>query len=249
MVIIDTVYQKVLAFANKEQRGYITPQEFNLYADQAQKEIFEQYFYDLEQYNRLQAKKEEYVDAINRLNEKINIFETIGDWDGVTADENCKLEPSKLGIYRLGTIWLENANGKRTIINEIQPDEAVRISNSPLTSPSIERPVHVKNSYQDNLYHTMTVYPYIINSDNYSGKYTYIRHPAQPKWGYFVVSGKALHDTNSTKTTNFELHASEEAELVYKILKFAGVSMKREDIKQAGQGLETLLIQQEKQPQ
>ena len=40
MVIIDTVYQKVLAFANKEQRGYITPQEFNLYADQAQKEIF-----------------------------------------------------------------------------------------------------------------------------------------------------------------------------------------------------------------
>ena len=58
MVDIDTVYQKVLAFANKEQRGYITPQEFNLYADQAQKEIFEQYFYDLEQYNRLQAKKE-----------------------------------------------------------------------------------------------------------------------------------------------------------------------------------------------
>ena len=33
---IDTVYQKVLAFANKEQRGYITPQEFNLFADQAQ---------------------------------------------------------------------------------------------------------------------------------------------------------------------------------------------------------------------
>ena len=164
MVIIDTVYQKVLAFANKEQRGYITPQEFNLYADQAQKEIFEQYFYDLEQYNRLQAKKEEYVDAINRLNEKINIFETIGDWDGVTADENCKLEPSKLGIYRLGTIWLENANGKRTIINEIQPDEAVRISNSPLTSPSIERPVHVKNSYQDNLYQFLLDIVYLLHN-------------------------------------------------------------------------------------
>ena len=29
MVSIDKVYQKVLAFANKEQRGYITPQEFN----------------------------------------------------------------------------------------------------------------------------------------------------------------------------------------------------------------------------
>jgi len=31
-VSVDTVYQRVLAIANKEQRGYITPQEFNLFA-------------------------------------------------------------------------------------------------------------------------------------------------------------------------------------------------------------------------
>ena len=31
-VNIDTVYQRVLAIANKEQRRYITPQEFNLLA-------------------------------------------------------------------------------------------------------------------------------------------------------------------------------------------------------------------------
>ena len=48
-VSIDTVYQRVLAFANKEQRGYITPQEFNIFAENAQLEIFEQYFYDLAQ--------------------------------------------------------------------------------------------------------------------------------------------------------------------------------------------------------
>ena len=36
MVDIDTVYQKVLAFANKEERGYITPQEYKLYPDQSQ---------------------------------------------------------------------------------------------------------------------------------------------------------------------------------------------------------------------
>jgi len=45
-ISVDTVYQRVLALANKEQRGYITPQEFNLLAGQAQMEIFEQYFYD-----------------------------------------------------------------------------------------------------------------------------------------------------------------------------------------------------------
>ena len=51
-VSIDGVYQKVLALANKEQRGYITPQEFNLFADHAQREIFEQYFFDLDQFRR-----------------------------------------------------------------------------------------------------------------------------------------------------------------------------------------------------
>ena len=52
-VSINNVYQKVLAIANKEQRGYITPQEFNLFANQAQMEIFEQYFYDLNQFSRI----------------------------------------------------------------------------------------------------------------------------------------------------------------------------------------------------
>ena len=37
---INNVYQKVLALANKEQRGYITPQEFNLFAEYAQLDIF-----------------------------------------------------------------------------------------------------------------------------------------------------------------------------------------------------------------
>ena len=31
-VSIDTVYQRVLSILNKEQRGYVTPQEFNLFA-------------------------------------------------------------------------------------------------------------------------------------------------------------------------------------------------------------------------
>ena len=31
-VNIDAVYQKVLALINKEQRGYLTPQEFKLLA-------------------------------------------------------------------------------------------------------------------------------------------------------------------------------------------------------------------------
>ena len=67
MVNIDTVYQRVLAIANKEQRGYITPQEFNLFANQAQLDIFEQYFYDQSQFLRLPGNSTSYSDIITNL--------------------------------------------------------------------------------------------------------------------------------------------------------------------------------------
>ena len=67
MVNVNTVYQKVLALANKEQRGYITPQEFNLLANQAQLEIFEQYFNDMNNYaSRVPGNKDEYSDPLHK---------------------------------------------------------------------------------------------------------------------------------------------------------------------------------------
>ena len=78
-VSVDTVYQRVLAILNKEQRGYVTPQEFNLFANQAQSDIFEQYFYDINQFGRMHGNDTEYSDMLNLLNEKINIFEKTGN--------------------------------------------------------------------------------------------------------------------------------------------------------------------------
>ncbi len=57
-VSVDTVYQRVLALANKEQRGYITPQEFNLLANPVQMSKFEFYFYLKLPYNCFYGKSE-----------------------------------------------------------------------------------------------------------------------------------------------------------------------------------------------
>jgi hypothetical protein len=74
-VSIDTVYQRVLTLANKEQRGYITPQEFNLLANQAQMEIFEQYFADLYLINGKPGNTQEFADPISVVYEKIGEFD------------------------------------------------------------------------------------------------------------------------------------------------------------------------------
>jgi len=239
MISIDTVYQKVLALANKEQRGYITPQDFNLFADQAQKEIFEQYFYDLNQLVRKNSNSEEYSDIVHNLNEKIAVFESIGTVNnGILIDQNGSTSESQDDIYRLGTVVYGMGKNDGVEVEEVQQNEILYINKSPLTAPTLSRPVYVRTGER-----TVDIYPATINP----ASFTYIRKPTKPSWGYFVVGTKALYDGSINKTTNFELHPSEEPELVYKILKYAGLSIKREDLTRGGQGLESMQVQQEKQ--
>ena len=230
MVNIDNVYQKVLAIANKEQRGYITPQEFNLFADQAQKEIFEQYFYDLNQFLRMPGNSEEYSNVISNLREKIVIFERVGSITGG------QIVPAGGDVfYRLGTVMTSD----NIQIEEIQQNESSYTLNSPLITSTLQRPTFTR------FRETGVI---IEPGGAATGAFcTYTRMPTRPEWGYFVLSGKALYDPDLTKTTHFELHPSDESELVYKILKFAGVSMKALDIMRAGQIQEQAQVQQEKQ--
>jgi len=51
-VNVNTVYTTILYILNKEQRGYVTPSEFNSIADLVQKEIFNSYFPNGNQQNR-----------------------------------------------------------------------------------------------------------------------------------------------------------------------------------------------------
>jgi len=241
MVNIDTVYQKVLTFANKEQRGYITPQEFNLFADQAQKEIFEQYFYDLNQFSRAPGNSEEYSDIIHNINEKIAIFEKVADV------QNNVTTLSAADLYRLGTVMSsvqigssysgsESSTTAEVEVEEVQQNEILYLNLSYLTRPTENRPVYVRTGKNK-----IQIYPATITS----AKYTYVSTPTKPAWNYVVVNNKAMF--NPSGKVDFELHPSEENELVYKILKFAGLAMKRDDIARGGQGLESLQIQQEKQ--
>ena len=73
-VNINTVYKAVLAIANREQRGYITPQEFNILANQAQMDLFEQYFYDISQLQRRKGNSTEHSDMLHILEEKLAPF-------------------------------------------------------------------------------------------------------------------------------------------------------------------------------
>jgi len=64
MIGVNEVYRTVLLILNKEQRGYLTPEEFNKIGSQVQREIFERYFDDLNQELRQPQTDYDYADRI-----------------------------------------------------------------------------------------------------------------------------------------------------------------------------------------
>lgn len=135
-VSVNTVYQRVLAILNKEQRGYVTPQEFNLFANQAQMDLFEQYFYDINQFGRMHGNDTEFSDMLNILNEKIDIFETTAAMTYAGANW---LAPADL--YRIGTLIYNDIEVER-----INKNEFLYINASPLLKPTDTRPIFVSSA-------------------------------------------------------------------------------------------------------
>jgi hypothetical protein len=78
-VNVDIVYKTVLLILNKEQRGNLSPDEFNKVATQVQLEIFESYFDTLNQQLRRPDNDTEYGDRIKNVDQSIAIFKSYGN--------------------------------------------------------------------------------------------------------------------------------------------------------------------------
>ena len=248
-VSVDTVYQRVLAILNKEQRGYVTPQEFNLFANQAQLDIFEQYFYDINQFGRVPGNDTEFSDMLNILNEKINLFETNA---AMTYNASFYWQ-TPANLYRLGTIVYANTVTSKslyptpnTVVNtttlveaeRINYNEYLMINQSEYLKPTNSRPVFVASTDGYKVYGAAGELITGVTCN-------YIKNPAEAAWGYQMVYGEALYD--ATTSVDFELHDSEETELVVKILAFAGLVVQDVQMYQIANGMEMQTVQQEKQ--
>ena len=236
-ISVDTVYQRVQSILNKESRGYLTPQEFNLFANQAQLEIFEQYFFDLNQYERLPKKDTEYSNLVKTINERISKFKTSATL--TYTDTSYFSMPSNM--HKLGTVIYNST----TPVEEIDQKNLLEYTLSPLVAPSSTNPVYIQNIQTTSSVWSITVYPSSINGG--TGQVitaTYIRKPVEASWTSQTVVGNALYD--SSNSTNFELHDSEEANLVIKILVYAGLSIQDPEISQIAENKENKKIQLEK---
>ena len=233
-VNVDTVYQRVLSILNKEQRGYLTPQEFNLLANQTQIEIFEQYFYDINQLSRIPGNTTEYSDMLSIIEEKISPFQKYMQDVSVTSASVGTL-PSD--VYRLGTLMYVG-DTYPIELEGVTHNQLLILQKSPLTRATTSRPYYVRLTET-----TVELYPSTLASST-KIRCNYVDKPTSVEWSYTNVNNHPLYNANNS--TNFELHPSEEKNLVIRILALAGVLVKDPTVYQVAVTEETRDIQQEK---
>jgi hypothetical protein len=207
---VNKVYRVVLAITNKEQRGYLTPDQFNRIARQAQLDIYEKTFYD---YNRAMRKQavgdfREYSDIASNVKDKIDIF---ARQTNLSHTAGSATEPTEL--YRLIGVFSTN---RQVEFEEVRKEELPYLLSSKLNQPTEAYPVYYAEA------NTIKILP-----ANYSGQILidYLTAPSDPEW----VRDPAItsrYEYSSSLSTDFEIHESDETDLVIKILAYTGVIIK-----------------------
>lgn len=233
--MINSVRNTVLSIISKDNRGYITPEEFNLFAKQSQIDIFEKYFYDLgKALSRQNARfshpqygaetSDGYNDIVSKLTETIDRFlvSTVLHYNGIS---------NKFYMPGESPLFLNEAKAyklDRLIYNDSVEIEAVdrrkiiNLNSSLMTAPSLSFPVYTLDLQGLKIYPTTIVSNVMID---------YVRYPKDPKWTYTSLSAsEALFNQSATDYQDFELPANDEVNLIVKILQYAGVSIREDDI-------------------
>jgi len=224
---IDTVYQTVQALANKEQRGYITPQEFNLFANQAQDDIFDQYLYDLEAFRAQRPEKNELGDSVTQIMKKLSTWYSI-----VTVTNGVNLPAGNVGKIFLGQ------GAVRRTLKEVDPDMVSDFYASKWHKQGFTDAVFFRDG--DKKIQVWDKTGQISKSVSCEQINT---RPGLVYWGYMIVNEKPVYDPSVT--ANFSLDRSVQADIIVKILKLAGISIEDQQLFAAAQGEDSLNTQQE----
>lgn len=236
--MINDVRNTVLSIISKENRGYITPLEFNLFAKQAQLEIFGQYMFNYSNaINKQNARMhgEGYTDIPKNMAEVIDSFSVFSplSYNGITSRFTL---PSD--YFFLDKLMYNN----NTEVEKVSHRKILNLVNSNLTTPTAAYPVYTMDQSGIIVYPTTIAPPPPYTSTSITAQY--LRYPKDPQWTYTSPSGDPLFDPSSSTYQDFELPLDDFANLVIKILEYAGISIRESEVVSAAKAEEVQDIQQ-----
>lgn len=232
--MINSVRNTVLAVLNKNNYGYISPSDFNLFAKQAQLEIFDDYFVQYNnEINKVNARLSgtEYADLKKGYEEVIDTFSTTNTLTQNIVNTYLLPSASTTGFdyYLLNKVLCYSSGSFKGEAEKVTHSKITMLNTSSLTKPTLTYPAYTQEG------NVLTVYPDTINgaSDVVA---QYIRYPKDPKWTYVNINGgEPIFDQSQTDYQDFELPKEDETRLVTKILQYAGMSIREIGIYQFAQ--------------
>jgi hypothetical protein len=218
--MINDVRNTVLSIISKENRGFITPLEFNLFAKQAQLEIFGQYIFNYSNaINKQNARMhgEGYTDIPKNMAEVIDSFSVFNSLTYSVVTNKFNLPND---YFFLDKVVYNNS----TEVEKVSHRKILNLISSNLTAPTAAYPVYTMDE------NGILVYPTSITANITS---QYLRYPKDPQWTYTSPSGDPLFDPSSSTY-----------HLVIKILEYAGISIREQEVVSAAKAEEVQDIQQ-----
>jgi hypothetical protein len=214
-MLIDRIYQKVKTFINTEVRGNVSPEEFNLLLHDAIQSRNEEYFFEV---NRLQTRSNRGMigngleSLPDRFREKILHYLHTTDITLVSDKNN---------VYNLPTDYRYIDD---IIISETSDSLDFCKSNKELnivkSMATVQYPIYTIQGA------SLKVFPIEIPSLSVS----YLRKAKYPKWTYSVVNNVELFNSDAVGFVDADIHASEEDEIVRRVLERFGVNLKEQDV-------------------
>lgn len=237
---INTVRNTVMNLLAKNNRGYISPLEFDSYANLAQLDVFEDLFY---KYNKWLNQKNarlsntEYADIPKNIQQQIDVFSTYSTPSNFVYDAGNDLYTlNDSSFYREIGFSLKTPQGKLKDIEAVlKGQELNNLVNSTINAPTFTFPIYVKlgNAYR--------FYPKLVSG--YTIEMLYIRRPKSPKWTYINDNGNPLFNAGASDRQDIELGDEFFPMIVTKILAYSGLSVKENDVVQIASAEETSINQ------
>ena len=233
--MINSVRNTVLSVLNKNNYGYISPSDFNLFAQQAQMEIYEEYY---SSYNKTinaenaRVSGTEYADIENPIAEVLEGFLRNDTLLQVVPTANQYYVPSLVttgsNFYMISRLTCFDPTGTSRLgdAEKVANARLYMLLDSMLTAPTTKYPSYIIEG------DIITVYPDTINGAS-SLKCSYFRLPKDPKWTYISLpNGEPAFDQSQPDYKDFELPFEDEYKLVMKILQYCGMSIREIQVAQ-----------------
>lgn len=229
--MINSIRNTVLSILNKNNYGYVSPSDFNLYAKQAQFEVFEEYFSEYNKVTNMENARMSGTDYANMkkpIEEAMEIFGTTSTLSQVSPATNRFFLPSLTttgtDYFMINKVLCYDASVSPRVLKgeaeKITHNRITMLVTSNLTAPTEQYPAYTQEGA------IITVYPSTINLPNEVDA-QYFRYPKDPKWTYITLAnGEPVFDQSQPDYQDFEIPLEDEYKLVAKILQYAGMSIR-----------------------